>query len=161
MEVTVTSNGERDTLDLGRRIGLQLRGGEVICLAGPLGAGKTCMARGILEGAGVKGGVRSPSFNIMYVHSGRVNVYHFDVYRLDDPEEVWELGLAEAVGSDATVIVEWADRLGSWALSQLYVELSFGREEHQRVIRFCDRTGRYNWLLEKLGSEAGNVSTRD
>lgn len=158
----MTSRNEQQTLHLGRRIGVELQGGEVICLAGPLGAGKTCLARGILEGAGVRGGIRSPSFNIMCVHTGRIIVYHFDVYRLEDPDEVWELGLAEAAGSDAAVIVEWADRLGAWARSQLYIDVSFHPgEQNHRTIRVWDSTGRYARLMEKLcavGEDAGTCN---
>ncbi|HHV79380.1 MAG TPA: tRNA (adenosine(37)-N6)-threonylcarbamoyltransferase complex ATPase subunit type 1 TsaE [Firmicutes bacterium] len=155
MELEEISKSEKDTLELGRSIGRLLKGGEVICLAGPLGAGKTCLARGILEGAGVRSGIRSPSFNIMYLHKGRIPVYHFDVYRLDDPSEAWELGLDEAVGGDAAVIIEWADRLGDWAKSHLYIEI-FPRAE-ERLIRICDRAGAYR---ELLASVTKNADTR-
>ncbi len=81
-------------------------------LRGPLGAGKSVLARSIAQGAGVEGAVPSPTFNLLFRYPSRrgVQVVHMDLYRLSDPSELWELGWEELGGQDELVIVEWPDR---------------------------------------------------
>ena len=101
------------TLDIGRRLGASLRAGDKISLTGTLGAGKTTMARGILEGLGYNGEVPSPTFAIVQPYEPpetRIPVAHVDLYRIEDPEEIPELGLDEML-IDGAMIVEWPDRL--------------------------------------------------
>ncbi|WP_422634367.1 tRNA (adenosine(37)-N6)-threonylcarbamoyltransferase complex ATPase subunit type 1 TsaE [Sphingobium sp.] len=105
---------EAAMLDLGRRIAGQARIGDVIALEGGLGAGKTTLARGILEALGLKGEAPSPSFAIVQpydVPEVRLPVAHVDLYRLDMPEETEELALGEYL-MDSLLIIEWPDRLG-------------------------------------------------
>lgn len=102
-------------LDLGRRIALHCRIGDVIALEGGLGAGKTTLARGILEALGLQGEAPSPSFAIVQpydVPEVTLPVAHVDLYRLDGPEETEELALAEYL-DDSLLIIEWPDRLGT------------------------------------------------
>lgn len=101
-------------LALGRRLADQVRIGDVIALEGGLGAGKTTLARGILEGLGLEGEAPSPSFAIVQpydVPEVRLPVAHVDLYRLDGVEETEELGLDEYL-VDSLLIIEWPDRLG-------------------------------------------------
>jgi tRNA threonylcarbamoyladenosine biosynthesis protein TsaE len=104
------------TLRLGARLGEELFPGATICLSGDLGAGKTLLTRGIVEG--LRGGasrVRSPSFTLIHHYPGPIAVYHVDLYRLCGPEEVARLGLEELFESSAVVVVEWAEKLGEMA----------------------------------------------
>lgn len=97
----------------GRRLGPLLRAGDVIGLSGPLGAGKTTLARGILAALGHDGEVGSPSFPIVIAYdppSVRLPVWHVDLYRIEAPEELAELGLEEAL-EHATLLIEWPERL--------------------------------------------------
>jgi tRNA threonylcarbamoyl adenosine modification protein YjeE len=96
----------------GRAIGTAARPPLFLLLRGPLGAGKSVLARSIAQGAGVDGAVPSPTFNLMfrYPSSRGVQVVHMDLYRLSDPGELWELGWEELGGEDELVIVEWPDR---------------------------------------------------
>jgi tRNA threonylcarbamoyladenosine biosynthesis protein TsaE len=110
--VRVTTASPSATEAFGRRLGARLRAGDVVALVGPLGAGKTVLARGIVEGAGARGGVASPSFVIVREYSGPVRVYHADLYRLEGAAEVAELGLDE-LAAEGILIVEWADRAGA------------------------------------------------
>ncbi|MFC3441470.1 tRNA (adenosine(37)-N6)-threonylcarbamoyltransferase complex ATPase subunit type 1 TsaE [Sphingobium rhizovicinum] len=106
--------GEAAMLDLGRRIAIHARIGDVIALEGGLGAGKTTLARGILEALGLEGEAPSPSFAIVQpynVPEVRLPVAHVDLYRLDGPEETEELALGDYL-MDSMLIVEWPDRLG-------------------------------------------------
>lgn len=107
-------SGEAAMLDLGRRIAIHARIGDVIALEGGLGAGKTTLARGILEALGLEGEAPSPSFAIVQpydVPDVRLPVAHVDLYRLDDPEEAEELALGDYL-MDSLLIIEWPDRLG-------------------------------------------------
>ena len=103
------SNSPEETRKLGERLAGELRPGDVILLEGPLGAGKSEFARGIALGLGVRERVTSPSFTILNVYtSGRCPLYHFDWYRLSDPEELYEMGMEEyLIGGDGITLVEW------------------------------------------------------
>ena len=97
-----------ETRDLGRRLAALLTPGDVILFDGDLGAGKSEMTRGIAEGLGVSGPVTSPSFTILNVYEdGRVPLYHFDWYRLESAEELYEMGMDEYLGGDGVAVVEW------------------------------------------------------
>ncbi|HEY3244150.1 MAG TPA: tRNA (adenosine(37)-N6)-threonylcarbamoyltransferase complex ATPase subunit type 1 TsaE [Phycisphaerae bacterium] len=111
----VSNDNEEQTRELGRRIGAALRGGEVLALIGPLGAGKTRLAKGIVEGAGaaVAEQVTSPTFVLMNEYVGRVRIHHIDAYRLRGPDELVDLGIEEMFRGGATVLLEWADRVPS------------------------------------------------
>ena len=105
------SNSAEETRKLGEELAADLRPGDVILLEGPLGAGKSELARGIARGLGVRETVTSPSFTILNVYtSGRLPLYHFDWYRLESEEELYELGLAEYLGGDGVALVEWPGR---------------------------------------------------
>ena len=98
---------------LGRRIGPLLRAGDSIALHGALGAGKTSLARGILKGLGFAGEVPSPTFPIVQLYGPpdtRLPAWHVDLYRIEEPEELDELGLEEAL-SDGALLIEWPERL--------------------------------------------------
>ena len=105
---TVITNSAAETRELGKRLAEKLKAGDVILLEGDLGAGKSEFARGVAKGLGVTETVTSPSFTILNAYdSGRLPLYHFDWYRLQDPEELYELGLEEYLGGDGVALVEW------------------------------------------------------
>ncbi|HYW17651.1 MAG TPA: tRNA (adenosine(37)-N6)-threonylcarbamoyltransferase complex ATPase subunit type 1 TsaE [Allosphingosinicella sp.] len=104
--------GPEATEALGRRLADRLEAGDVVALFGDLGAGKTTLARGILAGLGHDGEVASPTFPIVIPYEAlRVPAWHVDLYRLDDPCEIEELALDEAL-EDGALIVEWPERMG-------------------------------------------------
>ncbi|WP_213981968.1 tRNA (adenosine(37)-N6)-threonylcarbamoyltransferase complex ATPase subunit type 1 TsaE [Sphingomonas sp. dw_22] len=104
-----------DSHALGARLAEVVRPGDVIALSGPLGAGKTSIARGLLEALGLEGEAPSPSFAIVQPYDSpevRIPVLHVDLYRIEDPDEAEELGLDDA-RADSLLIVEWPERLGA------------------------------------------------
>jgi len=99
------------TRTLGKALGESCAGKEVVALVGPLGAGKTCLVRGIAEGLGAPAeAVTSPTFVLIHEYAGRVPLYHVDLYRLDEREAAQELGLEEYLDSTGVTVIEWADR---------------------------------------------------
>ena len=106
--MAVKTNSAAETRELGMRLAGQLKAGDVILLEGELGAGKSELARGIAKGLGVTETVTSPSFTILNVYeSGKMPLYHFDWYRLESEEELYELGMDEYLGGDGIALVEW------------------------------------------------------
>ena len=104
------SNSDAETRDIGRRIGERLKRGDVVCLYGDLGAGKTTMVKGIASALGIsERDITSASFTIIAEYDAGVPFYHIDLYRLT-PEQVPDLGLHEYLGSDGISVIEWAER---------------------------------------------------
>jgi len=95
---------------LGRALGERLGPGSLVALVGDLGAGKTVLVQGIARGAGYDGCVSSPSFVIMNEYEGRLPIYHVDLYRISDPNSLYDLGYREVFWSEGVTLVEWADR---------------------------------------------------
>ena len=113
------SKTERETFDLGARIGAALSGGEIILLDGPLGAGKTVLVKGIAHAVGLnEEEVTSPSFTLVNPHQGRLLLYHIDLYRLKaGAAAAYAVDLDEILKDEsAVVIIEWAERLGHYPL---------------------------------------------
>jgi len=102
-------NNIKETERLGYTLGKLLTGGEVICMTGDLGAGKTTMTQSIAKGLDVDDYVTSPTFTIINEYKGRCPLYHFDVYRINDVDEMYDLGYEEYFYSDGVSIIEWAD----------------------------------------------------
>lgn len=117
--------------------------GDLIVLAGDMGAGKTAFAQGFAKGLGIHERVTSPTFTIVREYgSGRLALHHLDVYRLDQLREVLELGVAEMLDEDAVMLVEWGDAVLP-ALGDRYLEirLSFGAGDDDRVLELSPRGG--------------------
>ncbi|MCJ7689384.1 MAG: tRNA (adenosine(37)-N6)-threonylcarbamoyltransferase complex ATPase subunit type 1 TsaE [Clostridiaceae bacterium] len=107
MEFIVTSVEE--TYKIGKLIGLLVNSGDIICLIGDLGTGKTQITKGIASGLGIEDHITSPTFTIVNEYTGRLKLYHFDVYRVNDPDEIASIGFDEYIFSDAVSIIEWAN----------------------------------------------------
>ncbi len=105
------THGASETRELGKRLAKQLQAGDTVLLRGDLGAGKSELTRGIAAGLGVTETVTSPSFTILNVYeSGRIPLYHFDWYRLESEEELYELGMDEYLGGNGIAVVEWPEQ---------------------------------------------------
>ena len=111
--ITLHLPDEQATLDLGMRLADGLVAGMLIALHGPLGAGKTTLARGLLRGLGYEGRVKSPTYALVEVYKlSRLDLYHFDFYRFADPEELTDSGLQDAFNETNVCVVEWPERAG-------------------------------------------------
>lgn len=110
----VRSSGEESSLELGRRIGEILEPGDVLALWGELGAGKTLLTRGIARGLSIPPEIpiTSPTFTFINEYEGRLHLYHLDLYRLGDPDELETLPWREALFGTGAAVIEWPERLG-------------------------------------------------
>lgn len=116
------------TFQLGEVIGKSAQAGEVWCLTGGLGAGKTQFVKGMAKGLGYEAPVTSPTFSLQNIYPARLPLYHFDWYRLNKPEEVEGLGWSEWLSKDGVVVVEWGDKfpelLPSYTIHMLFDSIS-------------------------------------
>jgi len=104
-----TSSSPVDTEKLGRCLGRIVKKGYIICLTGDLGVGKTEFVKGVAKGMGIEDYITSPTFTIVNEYQGTLPLYHFDVYRINDVEEMYEIGCEEYFYGDGVSIIEWAD----------------------------------------------------
>lgn len=113
METTITTHCAEETMDLGRRIGSRLKGGEVFAICGPLGSGKTHLIKGIASGAGAidRENVTSPTFVIVNQYRGRFDIFHLDAYRIESLAEFEMLGFDDFCYPQSVVLIEWADKI--------------------------------------------------
>jgi tRNA threonylcarbamoyladenosine biosynthesis protein TsaE len=107
------TQSDEETRAFGEALGRRLGPGQVVCLIGPLGAGKTTLAQGIARGLEVEDVVNSPTFTLVQEYAGRVPVYHLDVYRLSGPEEATDLALDEMLAAGGVVMIEWPERIAA------------------------------------------------
>ena len=117
---------EADMLDLGARLGRALRSGDTVALIGGLGAGKTTLARGLVQSLLPQETVPSPTYTLVQTYDlPRFTLWHCDLYRLEHPDEAYELGLMDAMGEDVCLL-EWPDRLGDLLPDEaLKIEITF------------------------------------
>ncbi len=109
-EQIIFSHSPEETHEIGRLLGAAAKAGEIYTLDGDLGAGKTVFAQGFAEGLGIDDYVNSPTFTIVQEYEGgRLPLYHFDVYRIADPEEMDEIGFEEYIYGEGVSVIEWAD----------------------------------------------------
>ena len=110
MQTVYETFSEKETAQLGERLGREAAPGEVYILTGDLGAGKTAFTKGIAMGLGISEPVNSPTFTIVQIYeSGRMPFYHFDVYRISDPEEMEEIGYEDCFYGEGLSVVEWGN----------------------------------------------------
>jgi len=106
--IKVCTASEKETVEIGRKLGMLFTGGEVIALNGELGAGKTAFTKGIALGLGISEYITSPTFALVNEYEGRVPLYHFDVYRISDEDELVEIGFEDYIYGNGVSVVEWS-----------------------------------------------------
>jgi tRNA threonylcarbamoyladenosine biosynthesis protein TsaE len=155
MVVVLTLADEAATRNLARRLAQAAESGDVIALYGDLGAGKTALARAFIQAlAGEDEDVPSPTFTLVQLYECEAGtIWHFDLYRLEKPEEALELGIEEAF-ADGVSLIEWPDRLGSWLpTGRLDLRLAAGASEGARRAELTAQGGRWATKLRELFGE--------
>lgn len=148
---SVITTSQEQTWRTGELLGARLNAGDTVCLYGELGAGKTSFSYGIALGLEVdEKYITSPTFTFVNEYEGRVPFYHIDLYRLEDPDELENIGFDEYIDSDGVTVIEWAERAeNELPVERLSVYLS-SVDEHSREIGFLAEGERYEKLLEEL-----------
>lgn len=128
-----------DTFKIARDLGMKVNAGDVICLIGDLGVGKTLFSQGIARGLGIKENVNSPTFTIVQEYNdGRIPLYHFDVYRIEDSEEMAEVGFDDLIYGDGICLIEWANLISD-ILPEHYIRVTIEKDlnrgfDYRRII---------------------------
>ncbi len=150
----IITNSPDETKAFGYRIGKILAVGDILCLVGDLGAGKTTLTQSIARGLDVDDYVTSPTFTLINEYEGRFPVYHFDVYRINDIEEMYDLGYEEYFGLKGVTIIEWANMIEEiLPKERLNIEIKRGNEMDKREIIFSGYGKRYEEIVEELSKK--------
>lgn len=151
-KLTFKSASDEETVRFGERLGKLLAPGHVIALVGELGAGKTTLVKGIVRGLGVtdRRAVKSPTFALVHRYEGRIPIYHFDAYRLEDAQEMLDIGSDEMVYGNGVSIIEWADRVPE-CLPREYLEIALTTvSESERTVEVRCYGERYNKIIDEM-----------
>lgn len=142
------SHSEQETLKLGRHLAKHLKKSDIVCLFGELGTGKTALVKGIVQGLGINPHkVNSPTFVLLNVYEGRMPVYHFDLYRINDRKEILNLGYEEYFYGEGVSLVEWADRLGK-LLPRNYLSIELKHKEECTRLITISAQGKHRGLFQ-------------
>lgn len=131
------SNSPEETEKIAFQVGKELQSGDVVCLNGELGSGKTVFTKGLAKALGVEEYIVSPTFTIVNEYIGQLPVYHFDVYRINDPQEMYEIGFEEYIFGDGVTIIEWSDNISEILpkeLIDIYIKKDITKGENYREI---------------------------
>lgn len=133
---TLNISSEAGTRELGLRIADAAEPGDIIALTGDLGTGKTALTKYIAEGLGIKEEINSPTFNIVKEYrSGRLPLFHFDVYRLDGGDEFYDAGAEDYLNGKGVCVIEWADIVADVLPEDaLVVNIRYGEEDGARIV---------------------------
>ena len=140
------------TTAIGLELGKILKSGDIICLTGDLGTGKTHITKGIAKGLGIDDHITSPTFNIVNEYdSGRLKFYHFDVYRVSDPDEIYAIGFDDYIFSDGVSVIEWANYIEDILPNEylhIHIEKDLDKGENFRSITLKPYGERYDYVKE-------------
>ena len=149
--LTLLAPDEAAMVAIGGQLALVLRPGAVVYLVGGLGMGKTTLTRGVVQGLGHRGAVKSPTYTLVEPYElGELNLYHFDLYRLGDAEELEFMGIRDYFGDDSLCLVEWPER-GAGVLPPADLVITIEREGAGRRLQLCAGSARGSASLAQLG----------
>ncbi len=147
------------TQRFGKNIGNLTKPGDILLLVGKLGAGKTCLTQGIAYGLGIKEYISSPSFVLIREFSGRLPLYHIDLYRLDLPREITDLGLDDYLYGRGVCVIEWAEKgLNLMPSEYMLIRIDY-LGDIKRSFEFEAYGARYSKMLKELKVEKTDVSS--
>lgn len=143
-------NSIEETKAIGYNLGKALNSGDIICLTGDLGTGKTHITKGIAEGLEINDPITSPTFTIVNeYHSGRLTLFHFDVYRVNDPDEIYAIGFDDYIFSDGVSIIEWANYIEEILPKDyihIFIEKDLSKGENYRKITINTYGQKYDYV---------------
>ena len=150
MNLTIITKSPEETKNLGKEVSKLTKPGDLLAFYGELGAGKTCFIQGISQGLEVKDYVTSPSFTIVNEYQGKIPIYHFDLFRFDNAEDILELGYEEYFYGEGLTVIEWAEKIEHFLPKEhLKIDIKF-KDRYQRKISFIPQGNKFNHFLEEL-----------
>lgn len=157
LETLIITRDPEETQRIGEMIGAHAKPGDILLLVGELGAGKTCLAQGVLWGLGSEEYARSPTFVLVSEYEGRLPMYHMDLYRLDKIEDIIDLGLDEYLFGDGVCVVEWAQKAPEAFPEQHVVIRIEYIDDTTRRLKLTASDARYQEMIESVKSLAGGT----
>ncbi len=149
--VRIVLKGLKETEEFGEKLGSILKPGDIISLTGDLGAGKTTLTKSIGKGLGVEDYITSPTFTLINEYKGRINLYHFDVYRLEGSMDLYDLGFEEYIYSDGISIIEWGDKIEeALPKERINIRIEKGTELDERIIYIYGEGERFEQFIKEL-----------
>lgn len=145
-------NSVEQTTSIGFELGKLLNSGDIVCLTGDLGTGKTHITKGIAKGLEITDHITSPTFTIVNEYdSGRLKFYHFDVYRVSDPDEIYAIGFDDYIFSNGVSVIEWANYIEDILPNEylhIHIEKDLEKGENYRNITIKNYGSRYDYIKE-------------
>lgn len=143
--------GLDQTREFGEKLGSLLEAGDILCLNGDLGAGKTTMTKSIGRGLGVSDYITSPTFALINEYEADFPVYHFDVYRLEEVDDLFDLGFDDYFFGPGVCIIEWAEKIQELIpKDSLVLDISRGQKEDERIVRISGSGRSYERIIKEL-----------
>lgn len=154
----IYTNSPEETKKLGFHMSKYLHNGDIILLSGDLGAGKTLFTKGLGLGLEIKEPVTSPTFTLMHEYEGRLPLYHFDLYRIEDPEELIEVGLLDYMYGDGVTVVEWFEKMDEYPPEYIKIKIFVEKIDQEiiqnrRRLEFFAKGSRYDNIVKKIEKE--------
>ncbi len=147
MDICITKSA-KDTIELGKRLGNHAKPGMIFTLYGDLGAGKTCLTKGIALGLDINKTINSPTFNILKIYEGSLTLNHIDAYRLEGLDQ--DLGFEEQIDGEGLTVIEWPQYIYS-IIGNEYLEITINiNEDNSRTFSFIPNGKQYETLLEEI-----------
>lgn len=161
MYFKLETSSSDETLSVAEKLTAILKPQDIVILTGDLGAGKTCFVKGVSLALGIKDNITSPTFTILKSYTGRLSLYHFDLYRIDSIEEMFEIGLPEYLPADGVTMIEWGDKARP-LLRQEHLDIDFRRcsKQTRREIIFQPNGEKWmiriaDWFMRSFGTDQG------
>ncbi len=158
-QIQITTTASKQTQDLGRKIGSLIQSATIIALSGDLGSGKTTLIQGISAGLDVPADyyITSPTYTLINQYPGRLPLFHVDLYRIENPESLHDIGLYDILQENAVIALEWAERLDRSTLTEyIFIEMEFV-SDNSRKLTLTASGLKENDLLKRLESAYLNL----
>ncbi|MDN5316081.1 MAG: tRNA threonylcarbamoyladenosine biosynthesis protein TsaE [Thermoanaerobacterium sp.] len=151
MKMSFKTKSPIETEKIGFKLGNLLKRGSIVLISGELGVGKTVLTKGIAKGMGIDDYVTSPTFMIVNEHLGDIPLYHFDVYRIDDYTELYDIGYEEYFYGDGVCVIEWPEKIKPLIPEEnIFIRMDMGDTFDERTIEIVSNGEKYDEVVKEM-----------
>ncbi|MFU0782894.1 MAG: tRNA (adenosine(37)-N6)-threonylcarbamoyltransferase complex ATPase subunit type 1 TsaE [Thermoanaerobacterium thermosaccharolyticum] len=151
MKMSFKTKSPNETEKIGFKLGSLLKRGSIVLISGELGVGKTVFTKGIAKGMGIDDYVTSPTFMIVNEHLGDIPLYHFDVYRIDDYTELYDIGYEEYFYGDGVCVIEWPEKIKPLIPKEnIFIRMNMGDTFDERTIEIVSNGEKYDEVVKEM-----------